>query len=127
MLGRVLRVLGYFVKGLIATDDGTGTGQIDDRGMVRFCTVDCDSDANHIVTLPQPVIGKVVILAIGTTGCEVRSSAPATVAINGGTGAAVESAIGASTLAIFICESLTSWKAFQIGSDGTLAQVEAAA
>ena len=94
--------------------------------MLQFATVDCDGDANHIVILPAPTVGKIVILAFGADGCELRSSSPATIGINGGTGSNAESAIGASTIVIAICESLTMWKAFQMGSDGTLAQVAAA-
>jgi len=114
-------------QAITATDDGTTTGTIADEGMLSFCTVDCDGDANHIFVLPTPTPGKIVIAAVGATGCEMRSSAPGTVAINGGTGATVESAIAANTLVVAICESATSWKAFGIASDGTIAGVEAAA
>jgi hypothetical protein len=116
----------YTPVSVTATDTGATTGTVGDAGMLQHVTVDCDSDANHIVILPAPVVGKIVILAFGSTGCELRSSAPATVAINGGTGANAESAIGASTLVFAICETVTSWKALQMGSDGTLAKVEAA-
>jgi len=114
-------------QAITATDDGTGDGTIADEGMLSFCTVDCDGDANHIFVLPTPTPGTIVIAAVGATGCEMRSSTPASVAINGGTGASAESAIAASTLVIAICESATSWKAFGIASDGTTAGIEAAA
>jgi len=110
-----------------ATADGTGTGLIADAGMLQHVTVTAGADANAIITLPSPTPGSIVILHVGATGYELRSSAPATVAINGGTGAAAESAIGANTTVVAICASATSWKALQLGSDGTLAQVEAAA
>lgn len=109
-----------------ATADGLTTGIIADAGQLQFVTV-TSADANHIVVLPTPTPGTIVILANGATGYELRSSAPATVAINGGTGASAESAIAANTLAILICESATSWKGLQLGSDGTLAKVEVAA
>lgn len=114
-------------QAITATDTGATTGTIADEGMLSFVTVDCDGDANHIVVLPTPTPGTIVVAAIGATGCEIRSSAPATVAINGGTGASAESAVAASSLVVFICESATSWKAFAIASDGTTAGVEAAA
>ena len=68
----------------------------------------------------------IIILRNGATGYELRSSAPATVAINGGAGANAESAIAASTMVIAICTTATTWQA--IGLAGTtLAAVEAAA
>jgi hypothetical protein len=119
--------LTYKTASRTATDTGATTGTIADSGMLQFITPDWDSDADHILVLPTPTPGTIVIIAGAATGGELRSSAPATVAINGGTGASAESAIGANTMVIAICESATSWKALQIGSDGTLAQVEAAA
>jgi len=112
---------------ITATDDGSGDGTVADEGQLLFATVDCDGDANHIVVLPTPTPSTICILAIGATGCELRSSAPATVAINGGTGASAESAVPANCLVVAICDTATSWKAFQIASDGTTAGVEAAA
>lgn len=108
-----------------ATADGTGTGTIAAAGRLQFVTVTSD-DANKIIILPAPTPGTVVILANGATGYELRSSAPATVAINGGSGANAESAIAAATLVIAVCTSVTTWQA--IGLAGTtLAAVEAAA
>jgi hypothetical protein len=83
--------------------------------------------ADNILILPEPVPGKIVIVAGAATGGELRSSAPATVAINGGTGATAESAVAANRMIIAICESATSWKAFGIASDGTTAGLEVAA
>lgn len=108
-----------------ATADGTGTGTIAAAGMLQFVTVTA-SDANHIVVLPTPTPGTIVILRNGSTGYELRSSAPATVAINGGAGASAESAIAANTMVIAVCTTATTWQA--IGLAGTtLAAVEAAA
>jgi hypothetical protein len=109
-----------------ATADGTGTGAIASGPMLQFISV-TSANANNIVTLPAPVPGLIVILHVGATGFELRTSAPATIAINGGSGANAESAIGANVTAILICASATSWKGLQLGADGTLAQVEAAA
>jgi hypothetical protein len=108
-----------------ATADGTGTGTIAAAGLLQFVTVTSD-DANKIVILPAPTPGTIVILRNGATGYELRSSAPATVAINGGAGANAESAIAANTMVIAVCTSATTWQA--IGLAGTtLAAVEAAA
>lgn len=118
--------LTYATASRTATADGLTTGTIAAAGMIQFVTV-TSSDANHIIVLPAPTPGTIVILINGATGYEVRSSAPTTVLINGGTGgAAVESAIAASTMAIFICKTATAWAAFSLAGT-TLAAVEAAA
>lgn len=109
-----------------ATADGTTTGTIADAGLWQFVTVTSDS-ADKIIVLPTPTPGKLVVLYVGSNGYELRSSAPATIGINGGTGASAESAIGANTVAFLFCETATSWKGWQLGSDGTLAKVEVAA
>ena len=83
--------------------------------------------ADNILILPSPVPGRIVIIAGAATGGELRSSDPSTIAINGGTGAAAESAVAANRMIIAICESATKWKAFGIASDGTTAGLEAAA
>lgn len=104
---------------------GGTTGVIAAAGMLQFVPVTSD-DANKVITLPAPTPGTVVILANGATGYELRTSAPATVAINGGAASNAESAIAASTLVIAVCTSATTWQA--IGLAGTtLAAVEAAA
>ncbi len=108
-----------------ATTAGDGTGVIADAGMLQFVTVTCDNAAK-IITLPTPTPGTIVILRNGATGYELRSSAPATVAINGGSAANAESAIGASTMVIAVCTSPTTWQAIGIAG-ATLAGVEAAA
>lgn len=108
-----------------ATADGTGTGTIAAAGLLQFVTVTSD-DANKIVILPAPVPGTIVVLRNGATGYELRTSAPATIAINGGTGANAESAVAANTMVIAVCTTATTWQA--IGLAGTtLAAVEAAA
>lgn len=110
-----------------ATDDGTGTGTIADG--TSFVTVNADSDATHIVILPTPTPGTIVYLTEnGSTGYELRSSAPNTVAINGGTATNAESAIaGAITLVRCVCVSSTLWIATQFDADGDESKVEAAA
>ncbi len=107
-----------------ATSDGSTTGTIVQG--TRFVTV-TSSDANHIIVLPPPVVGHIVILNNGATGYELRTSAPATIGINGGTGASAESAIAANNTVVMICVSATSWKGFFLDADSDLAKVEVAA
>ena len=91
--------------------------------------VNADSDANHIVILPAPVVGNIIhIIENGTTGYELRTSTPASIGINGGTASNGESAIaGAITYVRCVCVSSTSWIATQFDADGDESKVEAAA
>ena len=108
-----------------ATSDGLTTGIIADAGMLQFVSV-TSANANNIVVLPTPTPGTIVILRNGGTGYELRTSAPSTIAINGGSGAAAESAIAASTMVIAVCTTATTWQAISLVGT-TLAAVEAAA
>lgn len=108
-----------------ATSDGTGTGTIADAGMIQFVSV-TSSNATHIITLPTPTPGRIVILYVGANGYELRTSSPATIAINGGSGADAESAIAANQMAVLICTTATTWHGFEI-TGATLTAVEAAA
>lgn len=85
------------------------------------------ANADHIVILPAPVVGKQLVIDVGATGFELRSSSPTTIAINGGTGSGAESAIAANSTCFLTCISATAWKGFKQASDGTLAAIEAAA
>ena len=59
---------------------------------------------------------------------ELRSSAPGSVGINGGTGSNAESAIaGALTYIKCVCVSATSWICSQYDADGDESKVTAAA
>ena len=110
-----------------ATDAGATTGTITCGG---FYTVSADSDANHIVILPAPVPGTEVWLNTSgdSTGFELRSSAPATVKINGGSGSNAESAIPtAAKLVRCVCITATEWICSMWDADGDEAKVEAAA
>lgn len=107
-----------------ATSDGTGTGTI--PAGTSFVTV-TSANADYIVTLPAPVIGTVINLRNGATGYELRSSAPASIAINGGTGAGAESAIAANTLVKCVCDTATTWIAIQWSTNGTQSTSEVAA
>jgi hypothetical protein len=123
--GVTLGDLTYNTAAVTATADGLTTGTIADAGMLQFVTV-TSANATHIVVLPTPTPGTIVILRNGATGYELRTSTPASIAINGGSGADAESAIAASTMVIAVCTTATTWQA--IGLAGTtLAAVEAAA
>lgn len=112
------------VQAVTATVTGATTGTV--LATTRHATVTSDS-ADKIVILPAPTPGVQVVLDVAATGFELRSSAPATVAINGGTGADAESAIPANSTVVAICVSATAWKAFFMDADGDVAKVEAAA
>ena len=103
---------------------GGTTGVIADG--TTYVTVTSD-DANKVLTLPTPTPGNIVWAAVAATGYELRSDTPASVAINGGTGANAESAIGANTLIRCVCTSSTTWICSSFGSTGTEAAVTAAA
>lgn len=122
----LLGLLGASGVARTATADGLTTGIIADGGVMQFVTV-TSADANHIIVLPTPTPGTIVIMVNGATGYEIRSNSPTTVLINDGTGgAAVESAIAASTMVIAVCKDATHWAAFSLVGT-TLASVEAAA
>jgi hypothetical protein len=112
---------------ITATDDGSGTGTIPAGTAVAL--VNANSDANHIVKLPAPVVGNIIhIIENGTTGYELRTTDPTSISINGGTGSSGESAIaGATTYIRCVCVSSTAWIATQFAADGTESKVEAAA
>lgn len=93
---------------------GGTTGVIaDGAGSFQIILVTSD-DANKVITLPTPVVGSVIVLLNGATGYELRSSAPATIAINTGAGANAESAIAASTVVVVACTSATTWVGFTV-------------
>jgi len=108
-----------------ANADADGTSVI--PAGTSFVSV-TSSDAAHIIVLPPPVLGNIVYLAeTATTGYELRSSAPGTIGINGGTGTNAESAIaGSITYIRCVCVSSTSWIANQFAADGTESKAAAA-
>lgn len=108
-----------------ATETGATTGTI--AAGTSFVTVTV-TNADHIVVLPPPVVGNVIwINNPGTTGFELRTSAPQTIAINGGTQTDAESAIAAATLVRMVCTSSTTWIGSQFTAAGTESPVEVAA
>jgi hypothetical protein len=109
-----------------ATADGLTTGIIADGGMLQHITV-TSANATDVITLPTPTPGTMVVLNVGSNGFKLQSSAPATVGINGGTGASAKSTIAASSTLVMICVSATSWKGFFLDGDSDVAKVPAAA
>lgn len=107
--------------------DGSGLGTI--PAGVGLVTLTAVADANHILVLPAPVVGAEIWIINNTgTGFELRSSAPATIGINGGVGASAESALAATALLIICrCISATQWIAKSFVAAGTETAVEAAA
>jgi hypothetical protein len=108
---------------VVASAAGT---RISDDNLYQF-VIPTWGNANNIIILPAPLPGRVVVVAGAATGGELRTTDPATIAINGGSAANAESAVAANQMVILICESATSWKAFTIASNGTTAGLEAAA
>jgi hypothetical protein len=76
------------------------------------------ANANHIAILPSPVVGKVVRGAIAGTGCEIRSSVPTGIAINGTTGSGVEAALAADASFEAVCVGDTKWILHNFSSTG---------
>jgi hypothetical protein len=83
-----------------------------------FVTV-TSADANYIIILPDSPLGTVITLVNGATGYELRTSAPATIGINGGVGAGAESAIAANIITTVKRVSATNW----VGASQTAAGV----
>jgi hypothetical protein len=84
-------------------------------------------DAAHFITLPEPVVGKEVWLRNGATAYELQSSAPATVAINGGSGAGAQTTVAANRLVRCKCDTATTWICNQFSTAGTESALTAAA
>ena len=109
-----------------ATATGATTGTLTDLG-VDFTVLVTSTNADHIIILPAPVVGRTIrLLNQSATAYELRSSTPASIAINGGTGASAESAIPASSVATITCRLATGWIGHTI-TGATLASIEAAA
>ena len=109
---------------IVPTETGTTTGTI--PAGTTFGTV-ASTGAAHIVILPAPVVGTKITLVNGATGYELRSSVPATIGINGGTGATAESAVAASVTVILECISLTNWIGSVVSAAGVVTVLQVAA
>lgn len=112
------------VEARTATAAGTTTGII---APATDHVVVTSANSAYIVTLPAPVVGKRIIVDVGANGCRIQTSAPATVGINGGTGASANSTIAANSTCFLFCVSATSWKGFFMDADSDLAKIAAAA
>ncbi len=116
---------GLPVVAVSATATGTGAGLIPNGNCFVVVT---STGANNIVTLPAPVQGSFVkIQSDPTTAFELRSTSPTTISINGGTGAAAESAIPANVLVVAECNSSSTWIGNTFTSSGSQVKVEIAA
>jgi hypothetical protein len=111
---------------IVATADGTGTGTI--PAGTSVASIVCGAAA-RIVILPAPVIGNIIhLIETATTGYELRTSAPASIGINGGTASNGESAVpGATTYTRCVCVSATNWICNTFDADGDEAKLEQAA
>lgn len=112
------------VRTAITTSDGLTTGKLVNKS--QFVTL-TSANANNIVTLPDPKVGRVVYIQNGATGFEIRTTSPTTIAINGGTGTNAESAIPASMLCVLVCTTLTTWVGYRLSAAGAYTAIEAAA
>jgi hypothetical protein len=92
---------------------------------VSYFTV-TSTNANHVIQLPTPTPGTVVWLQGSTAGYELRSDSPASVAINGGSRASAECAIGANILVRAVCATATTWLATSWNASGVEVVVEQA-
>lgn len=113
------------IEARTATETGATTGTIAGGRLLNIVAV-TSANAAHIVILPAPTPGTIVVAYVGANGYELRSSAPGTVAIGGGAEAGAESAIPAASIAVVFCTSATTWVGFTITA-ATLAAIEAAA
>jgi hypothetical protein len=114
--------LGTFAATATATGATTGTVPLG----TDFVTV-TSANANNIVILPDAPVGTRIRLQNGATGYELRSHAPATVGLNGGVGAAAESAVAASLLVEVIRTTATNWVGSTKTAAGVVAVLEVAA
>ncbi len=117
-------VSGYALKSAAVTAVATSGAAI--PAGVTHVVVTSDH-ADKIVILPAPVPGLKITLINGATGYELRSSAPATIGINGGMGATAESAIAANMIIKMECVSATNWIGASVTAAGVIGVVQVAA
>lgn len=113
------------VEARTATADGLTTGII--SANKTHVTVTSGGSQDNIVVLPAPVVGQTICIDVGADGFSLRSSTPASIAINGGTGASAESLIPANSTLFITCVSATAWKGYYMDADGDVAKIPAAA
>lgn len=107
--------LQYGSATIIATDDGTGTGQIPEAGSYR---INNDGDVNHIIKLPNLTFGypgmRVELYGVND-GYELQAFDPVNEGINGITGAGKSSAIPATVEKVecFTYGASNNWICYQ--------------
>jgi len=116
-------VTGYALKSAAVTAVATTGGAIP-AGVTH--AVITSALATNIVKLPAPVVGLKITLIVAANGYELKSSAPATIGINGGVGAAVSSSVAANTVVKIECVSLTNWIASTLTAAGVVGVLEVA-
>jgi len=107
------------------TATGATTGTIAD-GTTGYIQVTSDN-ANKILILPAPVVGLVLGVVVGANGCELRTSDPVNISLNGGSGEGKELALAATTLTYVKCTSTTSWTAVTLVGTGITSVTQNAA
>lgn len=108
------------------TVDGTGTGTV--ATGTSFVTIVDPTQATDYMILPACVAGTIVWMGTvdDAAGFEVRSSAPASITINGASGANFESAIPAgASLLRFVAVSSNDWIGTMFDADGDEAKIPA--
>ena len=118
-------VSGYALKSaaVTATATGTTTGIIPEGVTHAVVT---SSVNTKLITLPAPVPGLVVTIVMTANGGKLKlRTCNSQNKWRGGRSAS--SAISANTEVVAICMSSTSWKAWTVAADGTLAALAAAA
>ncbi len=115
----------------LVTEDRTATAAPGGTTGVVSATTDhvdvTSDDANKVITLPVMAVGQKISLRNGATGYELRSSTPASIGINGGTGANAESAIAANKHVWCEGDTATNIICWERTSAGVLAVTEVAA
>jgi len=106
---------------LTASDPASSAAQISTSVVIVS-----SGNAAHVIFLPSPVVGKSVRI-ISLAAFELRSSNPASIAINGGTAANAESAIAANMIVDCVCTTTTTWVCTQTNSVGVQSAVQVAA
>lgn len=114
--GNITGDIAGFVTKQSETVAATSTGA-EMSADVDFVTL-TSAGANNIAILPTPVAGKVIRGAIAGTGCEIRSSSPTGIAINGTTGSAVEAALAANSSFEAVALSSAAWRLLNYTSTG---------
>lgn len=121
--GFVGSVEGSAYKSVAVTATATGAQVPDDATHV----VVTSTNANHIIILPEPSLGRKLTLVNGATGYEIRSTNPETIGINGGTDEDAESAVAANIVVKVESVTPTNWIGSTVTSAGVVGVLQVAA